>query len=266
MTSHVRPIVRTSLLLVCLPFLIMACGDPGGDGTAVGNPGLVSMAVASVHDVEIRDAVIVADSITLEGCDGTSTETVEIEGGGLGYDGGLEVPSGTWCWVWIPDSLLVVDGILASVVDDDDDELDGEFYAELTLEAIQLSGPTTAGFEVAEDAELVLELGSPGWTSAEELGLEEDNFVVVEGEDELHDELAERVAEGTALFDDVDGDGWVDEAERSSGLIASTEEPDPVDEGPGDSTLPICALGGTAGAPPAGLLLLFGLALARRRR
>jgi len=279
--SPTRPILL--LLIVLAPLLLSAC-TPGEDpegGTAIGNPGMVGMALAVPDQLDVQEAWLFADGWALESCDGQTQETVEFTEGEIQLEDGVEWPAGTWCSATLTEADLAIFGRLEGLEDDDDDDdddddfelEDGEFYIELWMTSFSLTGPTTDGFVVAEDAELVIELAAPGWTSAEEIGLDEDTAVVVDIEEEvLHDELVDRVIEGTGLYEDSDGDWLVDPEEREAGALADTAEPEPPEEGDDDDdrdddgmSATGCQTSLAGGEAPAGLLLLL-LAAALRRR
>ena len=267
-----RPILLL-LALLGLPPLLASCQteNPEG-GTAIGNPGLVALSIAVADQLDVEEGWLFADGLALASCDGAEQETVAFEESELALEASVEWPAGTWCSATLTEGDLFVFGRLEGEDgDDDDDELDdGEFMIELWLPTFALTGPTTDGFVVAEDAELVLEIASPGWTSAEELGLDEFGSVDLTPDDELlHDELVGRVVEGTGLYEDTDGDLAVDPEERESGALADTAEPEPpASEGDDDDD----GMSGSGcrsslvGGDPSGLLLLLLAALIRRRR
>jgi hypothetical protein len=115
-------------------------------------------------------------------------------------------------------------------------------------------------------------MAAPGWTSAEELGLDEFSSVELTPEDELlHDALVDRVIEGTGLYEDTDGDLAVDPEEREAGALADTAEPEPPasegddddDDGMSGSGCRSSLAGGEASIVA---VLLLAVAAVRRRR
>ena len=273
--TRTRPILL-SLALLATPPLLTACQieNPEG-GTAIGNPGVVAMTIASADQLDVEEAWLFADGWSLESCDGQEPQTVPFEEGELALEGSVEWPAGTWCSATLVEADLVLFGRLEGEGDDDDDDdwdEEGEFYIELMVPTFALTGPTTAGFVVAEDSDLLVELAAPGWTSAEEIGLDETTWVEVTSEDQLlHDELAGRVVEGTGLYEDSDGDWMVDPEEREAGALADTAEPEPAtDEGDDDDEGGLSGSGcqasvGGGQASGLSLILLAAAGLTRRR-
>jgi len=214
---------RSLLALALVP--VVGCVSPSEqqDGTAVGNPGVVALALGTPADLEVDATEAVVGLATVTPCG--EGEPVEIDLGDelLDLDEGVEadLPGGTWCSVVLEEVELTIDGRLEADPDD------GEYSLLLEVGTVTLNAPSFSGFTVDEDEEFVLELAGLDWLSAADLSLTGGATVDVEPEDALHDGLATTVADGTALYDDADGDGEVSTAERDTGTEASVSNPTP---------------------------------------
>ena len=251
--------------LILAPLLVTGCVSPDSqqDGTAVGNPGVVAFALGQPTDLTVEEGEAfftsgtvspcgTGDAVTLEDLD----EPVSIEDGDLAFD----LPAGTWCAMRLAGLEVAASGLLEA----DPDE--GEWSVALDVGEVTLNAPSFAGFTVDEEETFVLEIGAPGWFDATRLGALAGEEVSVEPGDDAHDELAADAAAGSALFDDLDGDGEVSAAERTEGSSASTANDEPHDSGEDSENSGVPACSASPGAVAPWMVLVVGVLLPRRRR
>lgn len=200
-------------------FLLLISCDPNGTfgGTAVGNPTGMDIALAEGKGMSISHASMSVSSIDIDTCDG-SWKTVEVAHNvDLLQVTPIMLPGAHVCGVrLIPEGNL---GITAT---------DGvhTFQASLQLPLLQIS--TT---NLAQPA-LILELGSPAWIDAAQIGLNEGDVAVSMGHP-LYDGLIAALVSGSALYADTNENGQIDDAERES---HATAQPDNIEDTAGHDT------------------------------
>ncbi|MFK7928945.1 MAG: WD40/YVTN/BNR-like repeat-containing protein [Myxococcota bacterium] len=200
---------------------LLGCTQPQLSGsTVVGNPG--KMTAGATAEGQMRRLEVPVAGSTVRTCAG--------EVGGRLVDAEGEPLIGT---------LDVVAGVAFSI------ELDASTYGsicEIELEldgpvGIELGGPfgTTARGELSvgrirldEGGELlagpvVLEVGYPGWIGAAGVGLNEASDITLSPT--VHDALALRLADGSAVHPDPDQDGLIARADRGLGAPRGSAHP-----------------------------------------
>ncbi|MCP4806743.1 MAG: hypothetical protein GY913_03020 [Proteobacteria bacterium] len=228
--------------------LLLACTGQH-DGTIVGNPGDAMVVQAAPKGIEVVEAEILWDELSLTPCSGEENEGVGSEDEFVLGEDVLELPGGSWCGAAFGPSELWVVGTM--------DEVDVE--VELILDRIDLG---TSAFTV-DGGQFLFELGEPDWLAADWID-ERDDVLIDEGHD-LHDTLAEAIQTGSGLYAD-DGDGALSEAERDAGpLTAGPDREVPERDTVGDTGEPDDD-GGSCAVAPVGGFWLLGLLLVRRRR
>jgi uncharacterized protein (TIGR03382 family) len=248
-----------------VPLLLLVACDPATvpppSGTSVGNPGKNLFRAAPGEGLVYDAAVARGLSFELVACDGTAEVVAPAGELDLLADEQTEFTGLEWCAVVVTADEIQVTGGPA--------EGDGLDF-DLTL---ALPTPTTlwtsAPFAVDGES-FVLELGAPGWITAEGLGIGAEP-VVIGPESEGHDRLLVPLIAGTAWYLDEDEDGEVSAAERSAGPVAATANPPPPEmAAPEDTAAPPASVGldgcNCASAPgPGALPLLLPLLVALRR-
>lgn len=205
-----------------LLLLFAACQlDIGRDGTAVGNPTGMSVQTASATALTWKSATGTAERVTVTDCAGGVRETnldatVDLLGGVV------EVPAGTWCSVELRFTGPIE--LQAEAADTSS--------ATLRLDVRRVRLTRTQGL-VSDASPWVLELASPGWTSAADLGATGGAAVVIDAGDPRHDLLVEAIETGSALFEDRDDDGEVDDDERDGRLDDDDDDDTGDDDGSG---------------------------------
>jgi hypothetical protein len=203
------------VLAFCAIVIISGCqnaasdSDDAREGTYVGNPGEMRARIAPINDAELDFATAHVAGVDFIGCDETTEEWVPVDGM---YDLKshlyIGVPPGDWCHI----SMDVV-GINAAGFSN----LTGGTF-EMFLEPGNISMDTFDPM-VSEDAFFVMEFGRPGWTSAAEINVAEDDHIVINQEHGFFNEFSARINEGTGVYGD-EGDGFIDETERQENVIA----------------------------------------------
>lgn len=244
---------RSAILIYSLACLAACTGDGGdpNEGIAIGNPGVMELAIGAAEGLEVTAALLETPELVLVDCEGEATP-VPVEEDMLFLGAGVDVPSGDWCQLHAVAAFVFIEAWV-------EDEPDQVILFELGVDTLILNGPTTDGFTIGEEELLLLEILPPDWTSAAELDPQEEELIV-EPSHPMYEGFVALVREEAALFADADGDGVVDDEERDDGLTASTAEPQEPDD---DDATPGCsASGGGAGSA----LLLFVVAATLRRR
>lgn len=257
---------RVSALLL-MAGLLAACTDPDEvhDGTAVGNPGVVAFALGETVDMDVGAAEASAAWVGLRACGADEEQAIEREDAMVPLNGevAFELPLGTWCSLLLDDLQVYAEGHhVASPAEDE-----GVFIIALTLGPTMVNAGTFDGFTVTEDQAFVLELGAPGWVSAEGIGLDPDNEVIIEDDSPLHEPVALAMLETTALYDDPNTDSVVSEPEREAGSRAAVTNDVPTAPAPDEGlTGSACSATGPAAPSPWLLLGLLLVAPIRGRR
>lgn len=244
--------------------LLLACtGDPA-EGTVVGNPGdgYTQMAPTAA-DVEIVELGLFGGQLWLEDCSGDGQQELAPIEPTDPMVAPVVLPAGRWCRLGL--DLTPGDPglwVLGTRVDGT-----AQFELLLQVEWVELQARRSGGVLI-DGQSFVLELGEPGWLSADLLGLpDESGMITVDIDHPLHDPLVDTITLRSAMFEDSDRDGLISESEREVGPVAAGEgrEEDVVDtaaEGSSEPDVP-AGCGGRGGAA-AVLLPLLGLK--RRRR
>lgn len=199
--------ILIALLIGCEPV-------PEHEGIAVGNPpGAMRTVLAPGDELTLDDAEVYVHGLLLEGCD-LGAEVVRVEDW-VDLQGITEigVPQGSWCAVTL--------GLGEPVSLSGTGENGGTFAFEANVGRVTVLGR----IDVEEDSrprDLVLELAQPGWISQDILGLQPATHLDL-GDNCLDDALCLRMwhalADGSAVYDDDDGEGDVDPEERDRGAV-----------------------------------------------
>ena len=142
-------------------------------------------------------------------CDGSREESVSVDEELDLLDDAVqfELPAGTWCVVEVLfDGPLVVEGSGVQTGED--------FALEIEPDDLFIEASSQQGFDIA-GTDLLLELATVDWITEDSLGLDDGEVLIVPG-DPAHEDLVVAVNEGSALFDDADGDGALGDDERSA--------------------------------------------------
>jgi hypothetical protein len=211
--------MRYFWLLGCL----FGCVDDGGtdEGTVVGNPGDTKMRVAELGHGELTQARTRIQDIVWAGCDGTDQIVEVVANIDLLDDATTPTPTGEWCGLWVGLSEPLV---LQLFVPDWDKEV--LFYLE--IEDLFLDSPTSF---TTDNENLVFEWGYQNWfldqqRPLEDWLLDEDRWedeerIEVPEEGPVYDAVVGVFAEASAVYADEDGDGRINDEERSVGPLAS---------------------------------------------
>lgn len=173
-----------------LPFLLACASGTVGEGTSVGNPGEAAARMAPTDAVALDRAELVVAGIDWLSCDGTTVQGEPVGHLDLLADSDFVVPGGCWSGV-----ALRTGGPLALAGTAADG---GAVELLVDVETIELF--SVQQFDVT-DARFVLELARGGWSPDDP------------------DALSDALAGHSALVEDIDGDGWLDDAERAAGLV-----------------------------------------------
>jgi len=232
--------------LVLSALLLANCSDGGvSQGTGVGNPGSITLAIGSAQGLSFEGVQVQVSSLAMLGCEGNPDSPSAAGELATATGSSLEVAGGTWCGVSLDMATeLVITAVVTGTVpdgddddsaddaddhgdddsaadddtdddDDDDDELLGE-PVELRLRIETVASQVGQPFTVDGSA-LLYELGEPGWLTLPEL----DGDLLITEADALHDVLVARLLDSSALFLDADGDGILSETERALGPLAN---------------------------------------------
>ncbi len=230
-------------LLPLLLLLASCASDDDPNGTSVGNPGFFGMRAAQGEGVVVLDGLLPAELAIFTDCAEGEEEEVPLDEIGMGD--GFEVPGGTYCRVEI---VFYDDLDLGLEVP----ELDNEDHG-FVLPVPEIVVFDDDGFVVDDDHDVLLEVGQPGWLVDSDFELDDGDFWV---DEETEDELRAFAADSSQLFDDVDGDGELDDNEREIGPVAAGSDVElDEDDGVRDSAPQGCANSGSLAFFP---LLLLG--------
>lgn len=182
-------------------------------GIAVGNPGLLSVSMALTAELEVTAASLEVSSFEFASCGGGSYASASGGVADLADEPeAFDFPAGAWCGVRLNPS--------------------GGFHVEATwgtstivldLEVADVSVGADETFDADEESEFAFELGTVDWLDPGVLGWVEGEDVTVDGEHDLHDVLVAALELDSALFDDLDGSGAVEQPERDAGPLATGE-------------------------------------------
>lgn len=255
--------------LVAAAALVTLAGCPSPDdqhdGTAVGNPGVVSFALgAPAGDMDVHFAEAVADRLFVRACGSTEDVELERDDDEIPLDGDVvaDLPQGTWCTLGVDGLDVFAEG--EHVESQDEDE--GVFALALSVGTLVINAPSWDGFVVTQDEAFVLELGAPDWIGAGDIGLTPENQVVVDDQTVEHDAVVAALADPSGLYGDPNTDSVVNDNERDAGAEAAVANEEPTEPDPGMSgSTPGCSSSG-GGASPIWLLVLGVLGLRRAQR
>ena len=233
MTRYSPPFV----LAFCASVVISGCqgaktndSDDAREGTYVGNPGEMRARLAPIGDAELDNSVMEVGGIGFVNCDGTEDEWVAVDGlYDLNSNLYIAIPPGTWCHTSMELFNIHLSGVSG---------LTGGTF-EMFLEPGNINMDTYNPMEFV-DGTFVMEFGEPGWTSAQEIDVAQDDHVIIDHNHDFFEEFGNRVNEGTGLYND-DGDGWVSDDERELEAVAEVTPHDPVgddDDDEGDTDEP----------------------------
>ena len=256
--------------LLCLPLLLL-CGcvpvdDEENQGIAVGNPGVVAMSLAEAAEFTLVSAEASVSALGWAGCGDGDRLTAVNSTIDLLAANAVEFPEGDWCGV-----VVRFAGPLEIEATWTDGVGSGSLFATVEVPELQL-GAVDGDLVVDEDAAFALELASPDWLDAVDLGIADGVDLVVDAESPEHTLLLAALTDETALFDDTDGSGQIEQSERDAGPAALPTElafnPDPMPGSSADAagmSACSCSGGGDGASGLALLLLLSAGSLARRR-
>jgi hypothetical protein len=171
---------------------------------------------------------------------------------------GVPVPPGDWCGL-----VLSLGGLeLTGTIETQPVEVSVEVPWVLTL--------WTEAPVVVDETELVLEVGAPGWLTAEQVPPGEGDVRVVTPDSDVSPLLIQAITLGTGWYLD-DGDGVLEAGERADGSLASTAWLPPAEyatteEDEVDSVMVEGCNCAGGGSPAAGLAGLGCALIAMRRR
>lgn len=246
---------------------LVACdpeGTPPPSGTSVGNPGKNYFRLGETPGMVVEAAVASGLTFDLVSCEGLVERAVADEVVDLLDGEAVAVNGREWCAVVVQ----IEDGLLLVGVGEGGESLPFEvelaFDAPLTLWVVS---------PIPVDGEsYVIELGAPGWLSAEQLGLDVEP-VNIGPEQEVHDLLLVAVLEQSAWWLDAEDDGEVGPADRDAGPIASAanlppDEMQVAEDAAVPNSVGIDGCNCAAAAPGGAWVMapIAGLALRRRRR
>jgi hypothetical protein len=213
--------MRGNVVAIVVFASVAGCSPEWGGGTGVGNPGTTQMVTARAHEATLEKGEGVLAGLDWTSCRG-GVEIVEVgEEVDLLDSGSFTAPGGRWCALTARfEGPLKYEGTTAD---------DARFTLELDVEAVEVT--LADPLEVDETA-LVLELGFYGWVSKEVLGDPVSDPIEVVPGSLVHDNLAEDLAEGSALFLDQDGDGEVGAGEPTLGEGSDRDDDGSTDDDP----------------------------------
>lgn len=234
-----------------LPFLLLACqnGDPVRDGTFVGNPGKMDVAVSEVPtEVVLTDALVLVDAVELVDCEGgvEGTPIDAIFDALGGREDAVAVPGGEFCAATL---FPAQDGV--TVV--------GETASGTAFTLVLDPGPLDLDDPLAiDETDLLWTLSLAGLDAAAIDALGPDP--AIPSDDPIALDTTEVIVRTTSLYEDLDADGLVSTGDALAASADPNLDLDPTayaaDAGCG------CASSGG----PAGLWVLGLIALAARRR
>ena len=224
-----------------LALALGACEPQGvDDGTAVGNPGKMTVRLDTEDAPGAERAMMPVEALL--GFDCTDDENEEVLATGLVLDvlegSTLLVPSGEYCGLgFLVEDPLSVEGELD----------DGRSYT-VDLPTGDLIAWNEPGFRVGPGEPLTFWLGAEGAFSEDVLEDEQGDPVVLGAGDPLSEELAEAIAEGTAL---IGGDD-----EPRAAVEEDLWDLEPPEDEDDEDDASACQGGAAAGLLLPGLMLL----------
>ena len=210
---------RKSWWVLSLFSLLMGCTERGPDeGIVVRSPGDTRITVAEGDDVQVTAAFVDGYEIEAVGCDAdlsTSASIVKSEAINLVGEE-LSLPGGEWCSLTLRlDSSLEIEGESSS---------GATLTVELPVDELALEGGD--GFEV-DGQNYILELASPNWITALSLGMDQPNVSMTMGDEHpAYRLMMDALKRSSGLYEDVDSNGELSDAERSESFMAGSQLPD----------------------------------------
>ncbi|MEL6343262.1 MAG: hypothetical protein AAFV53_08995 [Myxococcota bacterium] len=197
--------------------LLAGCGpEHRVEGIAVGNPGTFKPKTAVAARIAFNSASGGFSTVDLLDCDGGSRRIAERVILQLLGASSLSLPPGEWCAL----RLVAEEPMVFSL------EGTSGGSAQLTLAVQSLSLTNDTGF-VIDGQSLLLEVGSPDWLDEATLGIEGGDDVEIKPDDTQHDFLVDVIETESSLFEDVDGDGLITNADALIADAAGIENGDP---------------------------------------
>ena len=186
----------------------------GGQGILVGNPPSMQARIAPSRLADVSPGLLDLDVGFLEACDpaGERGELDTDEAWRLDEEFPIEIPVGSWCALQVAGQVPLTLAV---------ETPEGNAYLEVPINRVRIE--TDAPVEVPEgDFELVLELGTEGFLSAEALGLAGRDLEIFADaclSNEICASVRDELEEGSAAYRDRDEDGEVDDSERDDGAV-----------------------------------------------
>ena len=191
--------------------LLVGCTNVQVEGTSVGNPTEMSSQLAENESVSVNRASMPVGSTTFLYSDGTwerfsVEQTLNLVEGDI-----IDFPDVEWTQL-----IIETDGLMQFEVTSVNDQV-----ANIELDVPTISLVSKDQPVLFQEGRFVLENAHPGWL--DEL-FEESEVEVLEVSpyDVEHYFLAKAVRDGTALFEDLNGDGSLSESERRDGRKADS--------------------------------------------
>lgn len=189
--------------------LAMGCEARVPDhGTFVGNPGASLVALATAKSLAFTDLELADGLIVPVDCAGSSGDSVPFSG--IDLETPLVLPAGEWCELGVVfggDTRVLADGTSGGTLD-------------MSLELVAFDLESVASVDLSAD-HWVLELATPGWLSAEALGVTDGTDAVIGPHDPQGEAAADLVRDTSSLFRDDDRDGVISDEERGAGPAMS---------------------------------------------
>ena len=216
--------MRTAPLL-CATALVLACGREAPKSTpmATPEPSPLTIVVAQGDGLEPRSLEVTGGFMLLEGC-------------AMGTGGSLFLPDqselagmetsllgGTWCTLTVS---LGTEARLKAI------SHDGSWLT-ASLGGTEIVLVEEDGMSVSGQS-FILELGAPGWLDAAALGMAGGDDLTLTEDDAQTQTLRDALLSGSALYEDLDGNGVLGSDERSN-VRASAASREAEDTGSGDT-------------------------------
>jgi hypothetical protein len=243
---------RTVPLFALLAVTLFSAGcqsEEVAEGTAVGNPGKLTVSIADADNLDLSGGVLPISVLGVTTCEGEDVVVAQDVWADPELPAMFALPALEICEMWMELSETVeLTGQL-----DDRRELD----LELELDEVYVESD---GEVNTSEQSLTLVLGALGWLDGDDFIDETGDPVQVESDDERAEDAAESLAMGAVLIEDENDNGQFDDDEPV--LAAADDEEwlvveDDDDDGDDD--------GGCGGGSSA-LILVPGLLLGFRRR
>jgi hypothetical protein len=211
--------------LLCIASLALACGREAPKSTPLPTPesSPLKVVLAPGDGLEPRSLAVTGGFLLLEGC------TMSTGGSLFLPDetdlSGMETSllGGNWCQLTIS---LGEQATLKAISHRGD-------WLNAALGGAEIVLQQEDGFAVSGES-YILELGAPGWLEPTALGMTTGSDRSLTSEDPETALLLDALLTGSALYEDLDGNGILGSAERSE-VRASPSTPEPEDTGSPDT-------------------------------